>query len=196
MDECSDCGNSFIFVKSSSLQISWKWSNTTLLAKIFPKGVLQKRTLIFKGRNHKRYRLAKNRNNLFASKISRQQVSQDLPTHHMPNNHVQDLKYNSHKNLHNSGEQNLLLAEQKVCHLGSKRYKDQLMTSKAIYKDWKMRNMNISITCINYQKAFGSLPYRSIKWIQLVGVNSKIVRFCKLSIEKWNTRLHLKESKK
>jgi len=26
----------------------------------------------------------------------------------------------------------------------------------------------------------------------LVGVNSKIVRFCKLSMEKWNTRLMLK----
>ena len=105
--------------------------------KFFPtdQRLITKKTLIFKGRNHKRYRLARNRNNLFATKISRQQVSQDLPTHHMPNNHVQDLKYNSHKNLHNSGEQNLLLAEQKVCHLGSKRYKDQLMTSKAIYKD-------------------------------------------------------------
>ena len=30
------------------------------------------------------------------------------------------------------------------------------------------------------------------KSIELVGVNSKIVRFCKLSMEKWNTRLILK----
>ena len=30
------------------------------------------------------------------------------------------------------------------------------------------------------------------KSIELVGVNSKIVRFCKLFIEKWNTRLILK----
>jgi len=30
------------------------------------------------------------------------------------------------------------------------------------------------------------------KSIGLVGVNSKIVRFCKLSMEKWNTRLNLK----
>jgi len=30
------------------------------------------------------------------------------------------------------------------------------------------------------------------KSIALVGVNSKIVRFCKLSTEKWNTRLFLK----
>jgi hypothetical protein len=30
------------------------------------------------------------------------------------------------------------------------------------------------------------------KSIELVGVNSKIVRFCKLSMEKWNTSLFLK----
>jgi len=30
------------------------------------------------------------------------------------------------------------------------------------------------------------------KSIELVGVNSKIVRFCKLSMEKWNTKLILK----
>jgi hypothetical protein len=30
------------------------------------------------------------------------------------------------------------------------------------------------------------------KSIELVGVNSKIVRFCKLSMEKWNTKLRIK----
>jgi hypothetical protein len=30
------------------------------------------------------------------------------------------------------------------------------------------------------------------KLIELAGVNSKIVRFCKLSMEKWNTTLQLK----
>jgi hypothetical protein len=30
------------------------------------------------------------------------------------------------------------------------------------------------------------------KSMELLGVNSKIVRFCKLSMEKWNTTLHLK----
>jgi len=30
------------------------------------------------------------RNNLFATKIRTQRVSQDLPTHHVLNNHVQD----------------------------------------------------------------------------------------------------------
>jgi len=56
-------------------------------------------------------------------------------------------------------EQNLLPAEQKGCHLGSKFCKDQLVTSKAIYEDWKMKNTNLSIACIHYQKAFGSIPH-------------------------------------
>jgi len=59
----------------------------------------------------------------------------------------------------NLEEQNLLPAEQKRCHLGSKCCKDQLITSKAIYEDCKMRNMNSGIVCIHYQKAFGIVPH-------------------------------------
>ena len=60
-------------------------------------------TLIYQWGNRRRHRMAERRNYLFATKIRRQQVSQDLPTHHGLNNHVQDHKWNSHKNLHNSG---------------------------------------------------------------------------------------------
>jgi hypothetical protein len=34
------------------------------------------------------------------------------------------------------------------------------------------------------------------KSIELVGVNSKIVRFCKLSMMKWKTRLFFKQNRK
>jgi hypothetical protein len=47
----------------------------------------------------------------------------------------------------NLEEQNLLPTEQKGYQLGSKRYNDQLMTSKAICDDCKMRNMNLSVAC-------------------------------------------------
>jgi hypothetical protein len=90
-------------------------------------------------------------------------------------------------------EQDILPVEQKGCHPGSKGCKDQLQISKAIYKDCKRRKKNLSIAWIDYQKTFDSIPH---SWVQksmdLVGVNSKIVRFCKLSLEKWNTTLHLK----
>jgi hypothetical protein len=89
--------------------------------------------------------------------------------------------------------QNLLPAEQKGCHPGSKVCKDQLMISKVIYQDCRRRNRNFSIARVDYQKAFDSIPHSWVeKSIALVGVNSKIVRFCKLSMEKWNTRIFLK----
>ena len=87
----------------------------------------------------------------------------------------------------------LLPAERKGCHPGSKGCKDQLIISKAIYEDCRRRNKSLSIAWIDYQKAFDSVPHSGVeKSIEFVGVNSKIVRFCKLSMEKWNTRLILK----
>ena len=87
-------------------------------------------------------------------------------------------------------EQSLLPAEQKRCQTGSKNFKDQLMISNVIYEDSRRRNRNLSIALIDYQKALGSVPHSWVeKSIALVGVNSKIVRFCKLFMEKWNTRL-------
>jgi len=94
-------------------------------------------------------------------------------------------------------EQSLLPAEQKGCHPGSKGCKDQLMISKAMYEDCRRRNKNLNNAWIDYQKAFDSVPHSWVKKsIELVGVNSKIVRFCKLSMEKWNTRLFLKTQQK
>ena len=92
-----------------------------------------------------------------------------------------------------SEELSLLPAEQKGCHPGSNGCKDQLMISKAMYEDCRRRNKNLSIAWIDYQKAFDSVPHSWVeKSIEFVGVNSKIVRFCKLSMEKWDTRLFLK----
>ena len=83
-----------------------------------------------------------------------------------------------------------LTNREKGCHPGSKGYKDQLMISKAIYEDFRRRNKNLSIAWIDYQKPFDSIPHSWVeKLIALVGVNSKIVRFCKLCMEKWNTKL-------
>ena len=92
-------------------------------------------------------------------------------------------------------EQSLLPAEQKGCHPGSKVCKDQLLVSKAIYEDSRGGNKNLSIAGIEYQKASDSVPHSWVeKSIELAGVNNKIVRFCKLSMEKWNTRLFLKNT--
>jgi hypothetical protein len=75
-------------------------------------------------------------------------------------------------------EQNLYPAEQKGCHPGTRGYKDQIMLPKAIYEDCKMRKKNLSIACIDYQKAFDSFPCGLVEnSIELVAANSKIVRF-------------------
>ena len=67
------------------------------------------------------------------------------------------------------------------------------MISQAIYEDCRRRNKNLSIAWIEYQKAFDSVSHSWVeKSIELVGVNSKIFRFYKLSKEKWNKRLILK----
>ena len=67
------------------------------------------------------------------------------------------------------------------------------MISKTIYEDCRRRNKNLSTAWIDYQKAFDSVPHSWVeKSIELVGVNAKIIRFCKLSMEKWKTRLILK----
>jgi len=95
-------------------------------------------------------------------------------------------------------EQSLLPEEQKGCRPGSKGCKDQLIISKALYEDCTKRNKNLSIAWIDYLKAFDSVPHSWVeKSMKLVGMNSKIVRFCKLSVEKCNTSLFfLKQSRK
>jgi hypothetical protein len=85
-------------------------------------------------------------------------------------------------------EQSLVPTEQKGCHLGGKVCKDQLIISKDIYEETG-ENKNLNIPYIDYQKTFDSVPHWVEMSIELVGVNSKIVRFCKLSTKKWNTRL-------
>jgi len=90
-------------------------------------------------------------------------------------------------------ELRLLPAEQKGCHPESKSCKDQLMMLKAIYKDCRRRYKNLNIAWICYQKAFDSVPHSWVeKSTEFVGVNNKIVRFCKQSMEKWNTTPILK----
>jgi len=62
-----------------------------------------------------------------------------------------------------------------------------------IYEDCRGRNCILSIALIDYQRAFDSVPHSWVVMsIGLVGVKCKFVRFCKLSMDKWNTSLILK----
>jgi len=82
-------------------------------------------------------------------------------------------------------EQSLLQAEQNGCHLGRKCWKGLLMISKRIYEECRRRNRKLIIAWIDYQKSFASVPHSWMeKSIELVEMNSKIFRFCELSMEK------------
>jgi hypothetical protein len=71
------------------------------------------------------------------------------------------------------------------------------LISTAILEDCKKRRKNLNMTWIDYQKAFDSVPRSWIeKSIEPMGVNNKIVKFCKLSMEKWSTKLQLKRNQK
>jgi hypothetical protein len=68
-------------------------------------------------------------------------------------------------------EQNSPPVQQKGFHPGSKDCKDQLMITKAIYKDCKRRNKILSTAWTDYQKPFNSIPHSWVeKSIELVGV--------------------------
>jgi hypothetical protein len=56
-------------------------------------------------------------------------------------------------------EHNLLPAEQKGCHSGSKGCKDELLILKAILEACKKRRKNLNTAWIDYQKAFDSVPH-------------------------------------
>jgi len=79
----------------------------------------------------------------------------------------------------NLEEQSLLAAEHEGYFYGSKGCMVQLMTSKAMYEDCRIRKKNLNIAWTDYQKALDSVPNSWVeKSIALVGVNSKIVTFC------------------
>jgi hypothetical protein len=76
---------------------------------------------------------------------------------------------------------------------GRKGCKVQLLISKVILEDCKNRRKNLNMAWIDYEKAFDGVPLSWMeKSIELIGVNNKIVKFCKLSVEKWSTKLQLK----
>jgi len=56
-------------------------------------------------------------------------------------------------------KQNLLPAEQNVCHLGCKGRKSNFMISKSIYEECKKRRNNLRIDWIEYQEAFDGVPH-------------------------------------
>jgi hypothetical protein len=58
---------------------------------------------------------------------------------------------------------NLLTAERKLCHSGSKECKYQPLISEAIFKDRKKRSNNLNLALTDYQKAFHCVVHSCMK---------------------------------
>jgi hypothetical protein len=82
-------------------------------------------------------------------------------------------------------QHNLLPADKNGCHSRSKGCEDQMLISKAILEDCKKRRKNLNMTWIDYQNAFDNVPHSwTEKYVELIGVNDKTVKLCKLYMEK------------
>jgi hypothetical protein len=81
-------------------------------------------------------------------------------------------------------------------HSGSIGCNAQPLIQKTIFEDCVKRRRNLNIVQIGYYKAFDSVPYSWIEnSIELMGMNNKVVIFCKLSMKKWSTQHQLKTKK-
>ena len=88
------------------------------------------------------------------------------------------------------GSQQLLPNEQKGCSKNSRGTKDQLLIGKAILKNCRRRLTNLSMTWIDYQKAYEMVPH---SWVlqcaRMVGVAQNIITLIENSMANWKTVL-------
>ena len=68
--------------------------------------------------------------------------------------------------------------EQKGCQQGSFGTKDQLLISKLLTKDCKTRHKSLSMTCVDYQKVYDSVPHSwLLRCLQLRKISPVVCRF-------------------
>ena len=86
----------------------------------------------------------------------------------------------------------ILPEEQRGCVRDSYGCKDQLLINKMIIEDCKKKKKNLSMTWIDYRKAYDSVPHRWIlKTLQMYRFNEKLIKFVRTSISNWKTTMKL-----
>ncbi|MEM7264391.1 MAG: reverse transcriptase domain-containing protein [Pseudomonadota bacterium] len=84
----------------------------------------------------------------------------------------------------------LLVEEQKGCRKNSRGTKDQLLIDKAILKNCKRRHTNLSMSWIDYRKAYDLVPHSWInKCIDMFAIADNIKDLIRNSMRSWKTRL-------
>ena len=84
----------------------------------------------------------------------------------------------------------LLAYEQKGCSKGSRETKDQLLVDKAILKNCRRRLTNLSMTWIDYKKAYDMVPHsRILKCLEMVRGAKNMITIISNSMMNWKTVL-------
>jgi hypothetical protein len=82
--------------------------------------------------------------------------------------------------------------EQKGCYKGSRGCKDQITIDTIIVKQAIEKRRNLSMTYIDYRKAFDSIPHSCLlEILEMCKINPILINFMKKAMEKWTTVLHI-----
>ena len=86
--------------------------------------------------------------------------------------------------------ENLFPEEQKSCRRKSRGTKDQLLSDKAILKDYVKRRINLAMALIDYRKAYDFVPHSWIlECLDMLGIAENVRTFLEKSMKKWKLRL-------
>ena len=87
-------------------------------------------------------------------------------------------------------QEKLLPEEQKGCRKGSRGTNDSLYIDRAVIREVKSRNKNLTMAWIDYQKAYDMVPHSwIIECLDLFGVADNIKSLLVNSMEKWKVML-------
>ena len=85
----------------------------------------------------------------------------------------------------------MLPEEQKGCRKGSRGTNNLLYIARAVIKEVKSRNKNLTMAWINYKKAYDIAPHSQIiEYLDLFGIADNIKSFLVNSMEKWKVMLY------
>ena len=86
----------------------------------------------------------------------------------------------------------IIIKEQRGCIRNSYGCQDQLLINKMIIEDCKKKKKNLSMSWIDYRKAYDSVPHSWIlKTLQMYRFNEKLFKFMETSMRNWKTTMKL-----
>ena len=84
----------------------------------------------------------------------------------------------------------ILPEEEKGCKTGSRGTKDQLLIDKTVLKDCKKRHTNLSMTWIDYRKAYDLAPHRWVnECMEMFEIAKNLRTFFQKSMQQWRLLL-------